>query len=94
MVPSLKIAFTPNCCEVPRAIDAVAGVSVKDLMTADVTYTDVVFVIPPALAVIVTGLPLLLARPVTFPVMESTEARVGFEDDHVALVIVCVVLSL
>ena len=41
-------------------------------------------------AEIVTGLLLLLATPVTLPVL-STEARVGSEEDQVALVIFCVV---
>ena len=53
----------------------------------------VVLVKPPACAVIVTALPLLLATPVTSPVL-STEASVESEELQVALVMVWVVPSL
>jgi hypothetical protein len=54
----------------------------------------VVFDIPSAVAVIVTGFPLLSDTPVTTPETGSTEAIVGSEEDQTALVNVCVVLSL
>lgn len=75
-------------------MDAADGVSTRDSMTAEVTYTVAVVVCPPKLAVIVTGFPLLFAMPVTMPVLGSMVASVESEDDHVALLIVCVVLSL
>ena len=65
-----------------------------DATAADVTKTDVLAVSPPTVAEIVTGLPLLFATPVTTPVVGSTVARVGSEDDHAAFVMDCVEPSL
>ena len=79
---------------VPLAIDAVVGVSVMDSATTAVTNTVVVVVNPPAVAVIVTGLPLLLETPVTIPVTGSTDAIVESEEDHAASASDWVVLSL
>jgi hypothetical protein len=93
MLPSLKTPLTVNCCVVPLAIDADAGLTERDSATADVTNTVVVFEKPPACAVMVTALPLLLATPVTRPV-GSTVASVVSEELHWAFVMVCVVPSL
>jgi hypothetical protein len=94
MDPSLKMMFTTYCCVVPLGIEVVGDVRVMDSATAAVTKTVVVVVSPLALAVMVTGLPLLFDTPVTRSVFGSTDATVGSEDDQLAFVIVCVVLSL
>jgi len=65
-----------------------------DSATASVTKIVVDAVSPLAVAVIVTGFPLLFATPVTTPVFGSTVASVASEEDQVAFVMVCAVLSL
>src|SRR5579862_1007813 len=94
VLPSLKMPLTVNCVVVPLAMDTVAGVMKMDSATAVVTKMVVVFVKPPACAVIVTALPPLSATPVTRPVLGSTEARVESDELHVPFVMVCVVPSL
>jgi hypothetical protein len=80
-----------NCCVVPFAIDAVAGVTVMEVSAAGVTVRDAVPVIAPEVAVMVTGPP--GATPVATPVEAIVAMALLDEVQATVLVKLCVVPS-
>ena len=79
VLPSSKFPIALNCCAVPSAIEAVAGLTVIDVRCAATTVSNVLSLSEPTVAVIVVE---PAARVVAMP-DPSTAATVGEEEFHV-----------
>ena len=80
-----------NCCVVPLAIEAEAGVTVMELRVALVTVSDAVPLVAPEVAVIVTVVPVTM--PVATPLEAIVASEVLEEVQFTVLVRFCVVPS-
>ncbi len=81
-----------NCCVVPFAIEAEAGVTVMEVSVALVTVNDAVPVMAPDVAVMITVVPVMM--PVATPVEAIVASAVLDEVQVAVLVRFCVLLSL